>query len=271
MAGKAEKMSVGKGNTGKVNDRQVAALRARLQQNIKAAARRLQVQARLPSSVELNDLVQAGMVGLLEAETRFDEGLGASFETFAGRRVQGAMLDELRGRDWLPRSIRRQARVIAHINGELEQRYGRSVRDRDIAEVMEVPLTRYHQHINDINSVYLKEYDEGDPMDADLDRGDDRVEEQLLSQERRTLLYRGIEALADEREREALILYHLKGLSLKLIGERLGVSESRVCQLHRRAMKHLKRWFLAHYPELATLPSSAKAIEKKVDHAASGL
>lgn len=256
---------------GKMDDQQIAALRARLQKNIKAAARRLQVQARLPSSVELNDLVQAGMVGLLEAETRFDEGLGASFETFASRRVQGAMLDELRGRDWLPRSIRRQARVIAHINGELEQRYGRSVRDRDIAEVMEVPLTRYHQHVNDIHSGYIKEYDEGEPMEADLDRSDDRVEEQLLSQERRSLLYQGIEALEDEREREALILYHLKGLSLKTIGERLGVSESRVCQLHRRAMTHLKGWFLTRYPELAALPSSAKAIEEEVDHSAAGL
>ncbi|MGJ8513348.1 RNA polymerase sigma factor FliA [Carnimonas bestiolae] len=253
MAGKVRKVS---------DDHQVAASRLRLQQHIKAAARRLQVQARLPANVDLNDLVQAGMVGLLEAETRFKEDQGASFETFASRRVQGAMLDELRGRDWLPRSIRRQARVIDRINGELEQRYGRTVRDRDIAEVMEVPLTQYHQHVNDINSGYLKEYDEAEGMDSAEDSSDDWVEEKLLSQERRSLLYEAIDAIEDEREREALILYHLKGLSLKIIGERLNVSESRVCQLHRRAITHLKRWLLARYPELAALPSRTESIKQ---------
>lgn len=235
----------------------------RMQKSIRSQARRLQVQARLPESVELDDLVQAGFVGLIEAERRYDNSQGASFDTYASRRVQGAMLDELRARDWLPRSVRRQARVVERINGVLEQRYGRPSRERDIAAVMEVPLTRYHRHVADISNGQLLEFQE--QVQDEVDEAGEQYlhpEPCLLAEERRRLLQKAIDALGDDRERTALRLYHLNGVSLRDIGAQLDLSESRVCQLHRRALVQLRQWFRDHHPEMLESASGFQAIQQ---------
>lgn len=221
----------------------------RLLQMVRCAARRLQVQARLPLSVELDDLIQAGMLGLLEAERRYDDSLGACFETYASRRIQGAMLDELRSRDWLPRSVRRQAREAERVSLSLEQRYGGAVREREIAEVMEIPLAAYQRHLNDAQCGQLLAYQEEGGGEIEPPAGATAgPDERLLEEERKRLLREALVALEDPREREALSLHHLHGMSLRQIGERLGVSESRVCQLHRRAMVKLRNWLAVHHP-----------------------
>ncbi len=104
---------------------------------------------RLPASVEVDDLIQAGMLGLLEAAANYSEGRGASFETYAGIRIRGAMLDGLRKLDWAPRSVHRKARAVAKAIREIESEYGREARDVEVAERMGMKLSDYHRIVED--------------------------------------------------------------------------------------------------------------------------
>lgn len=120
----------------------------------------LALQVRLPASVELDDLIQAGMVGLLDALERFDTAQGASFSTFANQRVRGAMIDELRSRDWMPRSVRRSVRALDQAVHKLEQSLGRSPDEREIASALDMSVDEYHQLLLDANNGYLLGFDE---------------------------------------------------------------------------------------------------------------
>ncbi len=115
----------------------------------------LALQVRLPANVELDDLIQAGTVGLLEAMGRYDASQGATFATFANQRIRGAMLDELRGRDWLPRSVRRNARTLDEAVRRLEQRLGRAAEEHEIAHELDMELETYRQLLSDTNSGHL--------------------------------------------------------------------------------------------------------------------
>lgn len=201
----------------------------------------LTLQVRLPASIELDDLIQAGMMGLLEAFSRFDANQGATFATFASQRIRGAMMDELRTRDWLPRSVRRSARAVDSAVRQLEQQLGRAPEEHEIARHLEMPLSEYQQLLNDTNSGQLLPFEElvaegGEPVSNELVNS---PFEQFLDDQQRQTLIDAIDALP-EREKLLMALYYQEELNLKEVGAVLGVTESRVSQLHSQAVSRLR-------------------------------
>lgn len=199
--------------------------------------------ARLPASVQVEDLMQAGMIGLLEASRKYDAGKGASFETYAGIRIRGAMLDEVRKGDWAPRSVHRNTRMVTDAIRAVEARTGRDAKDSEVAAELKLSLDEYYGILGDTMGSRLFSFD-------DLMEGGEHGPEESGSHELEP--GRGLEderfrkALADaianlpERERLVLSLYYDEELNLKEIGEVLGVSESRVCQLHSQCAARLR-------------------------------
>ena len=191
---------------------------------------------RLPPSVEVDDLIQAGMLGLLEAASNYAANRGASFETYAGIRIRGAMIDALRKLDWAPRSVHRKARAVAAVVQEIERRTGRDARDVEIAAGLGVELDEYHAIVQDAASCRLASLDDATaaaaagPADPFSEAADERF---------RAALSGAIEGLR-ERVRLVMSLYYSDGLNLKEIGAVLKVTESRVCQLHGQALVRLK-------------------------------
>lgn len=198
--------------------------------------------SRLPPSVQAEDLIQAGMIGLLEASRHYDPTQGASFETYAGIRIRGAMLDEIRKTDWTPRSVHRKARMVAEVVHEIENRKGRDACDKEIAEAMEISLKEYHQILMDATGCRLFSFDDlegaGDEPDSGMGEGSSPVD-YLQQEDFKRALAEAIAALP-ERERLVMALYYDEELNLREIGEVLGVSESRVCQIHGQALLRLR-------------------------------
>ncbi|MBC7983806.1 MAG: RNA polymerase sigma factor FliA [Candidatus Obscuribacterales bacterium] len=203
---------------------------------------------RLPPSVEVADLIQAGMLGLLEAAGHFAADRGASFETYAGIRIRGAMLDALRKLDWAPRSVHRKARAAAQAVRELEAEHGREARDSEIADHMGVSLNDYHRIVQDAASCRLTSLDEaGNDDESPLNRtADDKPDPfgNIADQGFKQALTNAIAELP-ERERMVMSLYYDDELNLKEIGAVLKVTESRVCQLHGQALVRLKARLVA--------------------------
>lgn len=202
----------------------------------------LALQVKLPTSVDLDDLIQAGTLGLLDAMGRFDPEAGVAFLPFASQRIRGAMIDELRSRDWLPRSVRRSARDVDSALHRLEQRQGRPPEEREVAAELGMSLEDYQSLLGDINNGFLLPYEElvaesGEPESGG--NGPPTPFAALLDGEHRALLIEAIEALP-EREKTLMALYYQEELNLKEIGAVLGVSESRVCQLHSQAVGRLR-------------------------------
>ncbi|OXY83805.1 RNA polymerase sigma factor FliA [Oceanimonas doudoroffii] len=198
--------------------------------------------ARLPDSVQLDDLVQSGMVGLLEAAKSFDASKGASFETFAGIRIRGAMLDEIRRGDWVPRSVHRNGRQIAEAMHAIQRREGRPAQDREVADELGVSLTQYHTMLADVNHGKLLEMDEfeqGVEYQADPAVHTGSPFAGMARDRFQRALADGIKTLP-EREALVLSLYYDEELNLREIGEILSVSESRVSQIHSQAMLRLR-------------------------------
>jgi RNA polymerase sigma factor for flagellar operon FliA len=198
---------------------------------------------RLPPQVEVDDLIQAGMIGLLEAAQHYTTGRGASFETYAGIRVRGAMLDALRKLDWAPRSVHRKARAAAAALREVESHRSGEASDTDIAATMDVSVDEYHRILQDALScqlLRLNDSEEGE--DSILDRIPDGAADPLGEALDGSLRDAVIAAIGDlpERERLVLSLYYEQELNLKEIGAVLKVTESRVCQLHGQALLRLR-------------------------------
>ena len=193
---------------------------------------------RLPASVEVDDLIQAGMLGLLEAAANYAEGRGASFETYAGIRIRGAMLDGLRKLDWAPRSVHRKARAVAKAIREIESEIGREARDVEVAERMGMKLSDYHRIVEDSAGCQISSLttEEGEMTltDSAADPFRDVVDEDF-----RVALAEAISNLP-ERERLVMSLYYDDELNLKEIGAALRVSESRICQIHGQALVRLQ-------------------------------
>lgn len=209
------------------------------------------MMARLPSSVEVNDIIQAGMMGLLDAAGRYDELRGAQFETYAAQRIRGAMLDELRNADWLPRSLRRDMRRIESTLSKLQQKLGRSPSEGEIAKEMGVSLAEYQDMLGESRGAQLIYYEDfHDEGDEDFFERHDFAEDadplDLIQDARfRTALIKAIEDLP-ERERMLMGMHYEQDMNLREIGEVLGVSESRVCQLHSQAVARLRTYLRGH-------------------------
>lgn len=199
--------------------------------------------ARLPASVQADDLIQAGMIGLIEAAKNFDGSKGASFETFAGIRIRGAMLDDIRRGDWTPRSVHRNARLIADTIAELEAQLGRDVRDFEVAEKLAISLDEYHHMLSDVSSGRIIGIEDLGISEDVLVTADD-VEHDQLYQEQANEAFNSalVKHISSLPEREALVLslYYNDELNLKEIGAVLDVSESRVSQIHSQALVRLK-------------------------------
>jgi len=206
---------------------------------------------RLPSSVAVDDIIQAGMIGLLDAAGRYDELRGAQFETFAAQRIRGSMLDELRQADWMPRSLRRDMRRIEAAMSKLQQRLGRSPSESEVALELEMPLTEYQQMLFESRGAQLVYYEdfhnEGDEDFFDrYDFDSDANPLELLQDEHfRDALIKAIENLP-ERERMLMGMHYEQEMNLREIGEVMGVSESRVCQLHSQAVARLRSMLKGH-------------------------
>lgn len=198
---------------------------------------------RLPPQVDVEDLMQAGMMGLLEAAQNYASGRGASFETYAGIRIRGAMIDALRKLDWAPRSVHRKARAAAAALREVESRRGGEASEADVAAQMGVTLQEYQQIVQDaLGCQLLRLNDAEDGEDSTLDRlADNSLDPQgeALLDSLRQAIARAVAELP-ERERLVLSLYYEQEMNLKEIGAVLKVTESRVCQLHGQALLRLK-------------------------------
>jgi RNA polymerase sigma factor for flagellar operon FliA len=197
--------------------------------------------ARLPASVEVNDLIQAGIIGLIEAARHYTEDRGASFETYASIRIRGAMVDELRRSDWAPRSVHRRAREAADAIHKLEQTSGHAAKDADIASAMGVSLPEYHQISADAARCQVMSMSARTDDDEAMDAPDESAGplDRLQRDEFQKLLAQSIDGLP-EREKMVLSLYYNDEMNLREIGATLGISESRVCQIHGQALLRLR-------------------------------
>jgi RNA polymerase sigma factor for flagellar operon FliA len=205
-----------------------------------------QLKAKLPPSVEVDDLIQAGMIGLLDAVSRYETDRGAQFETFAVQRIRGSMLDELRSSDWLPRAVRQNMRQIEAAISTLQQRVGRPPSEKEIAAELGLSLYDYQKLLTESGGhqlIYYEDFQDSGEDDHFLDRhcADSAANplEYLLEHDFRGALVEAIEELP-EREKLLMSLYYEKDLNLKEIGAVLGVTESRVCQIHSQAVARLR-------------------------------
>jgi len=201
------------------------------------------LKGKLPAQVQVEDLIQSGMVGLIEAAKNFDETQGASFETYAGIRIRGAMLDEIRKNDWTPRSVHRNTRMISKVITEVENEKGREASASEIAEELGVSLDEYHHMLLDTTTHRVLSFE-------DLGINDDSIIEHIPN--RQPLIVDGLQkedmrkivaqAISELPQRESLImsLYYDEELNLREIGLVLGVTESRVSQIHSQAMIRLQ-------------------------------
>ncbi|MBS0877185.1 MULTISPECIES: RNA polymerase sigma factor FliA [unclassified Tatumella] len=205
----------------------------------------LRLQVRLPASVDLDDLIQAGGIGLLNAIERYDAAQGTAFTTYAVQRIRGAMLDELRSRDWVPRRVRREAREVAAAISRLEQASGQPAGEQEIAASLQLSLAEYRQILMETNTSQLFSLEtlceeNGDGAELMIEhREEANPLNQLLDSSLREQVMQAIDGLPD-REKQVLSLYYQDELNLKEIGAVLNVGESRVSQLHSQAIKRLR-------------------------------
>lgn len=201
------------------------------------------LMARLPSSVEVGDLIQSGMIGLIEAARNYSPARAANFETYAGIRIRGAMLDELRKSDWTPRSVHRKYREVCDAIRQVEAETGADAEDAVVAKRLGMALDEYHAILADaascrVLSLSASGADDDDPLDV-VDEAMPSPEASTEDLGMRTALASAIERLP-EREKMVMSLYYERELNLKEIGEVLNVSESRVCQIHGQALIRLR-------------------------------
>lgn len=198
---------------------------------------------RLPNSVQLDDLIQAGMLGLLEATRHYDSSKGASFETYAGIRIRGYMLDEVRRNDWVPRSVYRNSRMISEAVKHVEHKLGREAKDSEIAAELDISLNEYHEMLQDSASSHLYGFEDLGVTDDALKGEEGKISTEphinFFHNEQMSRLAEVIKGLP-HKEQMVLSLYYEHDLNLKEIGEVLGVSESRVSQILSQATHRIK-------------------------------
>ena len=207
------------------------------------------VTVTLPASVDREDLVSAGIIGLIKAVDRFDPSRGVKFDTYASTVIRGEVMECLRARDWAPRALRRQARELAETIGDLEARLGLPPSDEQIAEALQMEVEQYHELLGKISGTMILSLDElmetqpalaAEPVrmgEHDDDYGNPA--DSLEQAETQQMIAQAIENLP-EREKHVIALYYQEELTLREIGEVLGVTESRVCQIHAQAISRLR-------------------------------
>ena len=203
------------------------------------------MMAKLPASVQVDDLIQAGMIGLLDAINRYEGSYGRQFESYAAQRIRGSILDELRDADWLPRSIRKKMRQIEVAVTKLEQQNGCAPSEQELAAELQISLDEYHSTLQSARGAQLIYYEDFQQDDEEpfLDRlvtdDDSNPLSALVDQSLRRSLVEAIENLPP-REKLVMGMHYEQEMNLREIGEVLGVSESRVCQLHTQAIARLR-------------------------------
>ncbi|WP_300717082.1 RNA polymerase sigma factor FliA [Hydrogenophaga sp.] len=209
--------------------------------------------AKLPPSVELDDLIQVGMIGLTEAIARFEPTQGVQFETFASQRIRGAMIDELREGDWMSRGSRKSQKDIEQAVSRLQQKLQRVPKESEIAAELGMPLADYQHLLAKVRGtqlVYLEDISgSSDDEDGFLDRhmGDSEADPSAKLQDHRmrTALVAAINVLP-EREQQIMSMYYEHDMNLKEIAAVLGVTESRICQLHSQSIARLRSKLREH-------------------------
>lgn len=202
----------------------------------------LHMHGRLPRVVQLDDLMQAGLEGLLQAAAKYDGGGEASFETFAGIRIRGAIIDEVRRNQWGTRSMYRASRQISEAIEAVESREGREAQDADIAAELGIDQEQYHRMLTDVASgqvVSFEEFSEENNLSERLESDEAPPYERIERASLQRSLAQAIATLP-EREQQVLALYYVEELNLKEIGQILGVTESRVCQIRSKAACRLR-------------------------------
>ena len=201
------------------------------------------LKSRLPAHIQLDDLIQAGMVGLLEASKNYDISQGASFETYSSIRIRGAMLDEMRKNDWTPRSVHRNSRRVAQVVQQIEAEKGRDAKDCEIAAVLKIDLDEYNRILQDTSGHKILSFEEiglGDESILEsLPNPQTEVLEDVQKDNMKTIIANAV-ALLPKRERMVMALYYDEELNLREIGAVIGVSESRVSQIHSQAVIRLQ-------------------------------
>ncbi len=214
---------------------------------IKFIAHRLAI--RLPANIELDDLISAGVIGLIDAIEKFNAKKETQFKTYAEIRIRGAMLDELRSQDWVPRSVRQKASAVSAAYANLEQQLGRPAEDDEIADAMGLSIEEFHNllqqsagqpilAIEDLGGV-SKDGEKRDLMEVLAGTKETDPETLARLEEIRTIIARAIDMLP-EKERLVVSLYYYEELTMKEIGEVLGITESRISQIHTKSVFRLR-------------------------------
>ena len=214
---------------------------------IKYVANRIAM--RLPSHIEVDDLISVGVLGLIDAIEKFDPTRGAKFKTYAEFRVRGAILDELRSLDWVPRSVRQKAASLDSVCQKLQAKFGRPPEDEEVAEEMGMTMEEFFNAINETHSMPLlsleslgfssEENDQRSLLDCLTGKSDSDPQTQLRLTQLKSVISKAIDALA-EKERLIVSLYYYEELTMKEIGEVLSITESRVSQIHSKAVLRLR-------------------------------
>lgn len=221
---------------------------------IKYIAHRLAM--RLPPHISVEDLVSAGVIGLMDALDKYDPKKKVQFKTYAEFRIRGAMLDELRALDWVPRSIRQKSTQLEKTLARLEKDKGGSVEDEEVASEMGLSLEDYYDLLNEVKGIALLDIEElrqrlsdlseEDPLGFVEDQAEQDPFEKLRLEELKAILARAIETLSP-KEQQVLALYYYEELTLKEIGQVLGYTESRICQIHGKAILKLRARLRAYW------------------------
>jgi len=201
------------------------------------------LKSRLPANIQLDDLIQSGMLGLLESANNYDATMGASFETYASIRIRGAMLDDIRKNDWAPRSVHRNSRKLAEAIRVIENEKGRDARDNEIAEALGIDITEYNRMLQDASGHKILSFEDigngCEPLINSIPSTQRAVLDDVQSDDMRNVVAHAIASLP-ERERMVMALYYNEDLNLREIGVIIGVTESRVSQIHSQAVIRLQ-------------------------------
>lgn len=202
----------------------------------------------LPDHVDQDDLYSAGLVGLLQALRNYDPTCGASFETYARTRVRGAMLDELRKMDWVPRTVHEKARKIQAVVAQLEQRLGKVPSEEEMAKALNVTLEQYGKLLNEIRPAAFvcldtvsSEDDTGSLYEVVANTADESPLEQISHRELKQVILERLKELP-EMQRKVLAFYYAEEMHLREIAEVVGLTESRICQIHAQAILSIRAY-----------------------------